>query len=91
MWAEMSNKKISLLNTAGKKHNGGKKMKREFAKIVVTELRRRNGPVLSVLEAMAMEPIVSDGYETYAIQKDDVTFVIWIARDMSVHVKLVIW
>lgn len=66
-------------------------MKREFAKIVVTELRRRNGPVLSVLEAMAMEPIVSDGYETYAIQKDDVTFVIWIARDMSVHVKLVIW
>lgn len=66
-------------------------MKREFAKMVVTELQRRNGPQFSLFEAMSMEPIVSDGYEMYAIQKGDVTIVVWITRDMQVHVKLLTW
>lgn len=66
-------------------------MKREFAKMVVTELQRRNGPQLSLLEAMSMEPIVSDSCEMYAIQKGDVTFVAWVTRDMRVNVKLLTW
>jgi hypothetical protein len=53
-------------------------------------LEVQNGPTLSFEEAMAMTEINSDGYNIYAIQKGDVTFLAWNTQS-GVHTKIMCW
>ncbi len=66
-------------------------MERKMAEQVVSEFKKQNGPQLSILEAMAMTMVMTDGYEVYAIQKGDVTFLVWKRRDGSITAKVQCW
>lgn len=65
-------------------------MRRDFAKQVSDELKAKNGPQLSLYEAMQMQAVITDGYEVYACQKGDVTFLAWKSKN-RVIVKTVTW
>lgn len=59
-----------------------------FAKRVVEAFENKGGPKLTLKEAMSMQPIPTDCYEIYAIQKGDVTFLAWNCKDgIVVHVQ----
>ena len=66
-------------------------MERKIAVQVVSELKKQNGPQLTLLEAMSMTKVMTDGYEMYAIQKGDVTFLVWKHADGSITVKIQCW
>ena len=66
-------------------------MERKLAEQVVNEFEKKNGPTLSVLEAMSMTKVMTDGYEMYAIQKGDVTFLVWKIDDGKVVCKTQCW
>lgn len=51
-----------------------------LAYMIVKSFAEQNGPKLSILEAMSMELVKSDGYEMYAIQRGNVTFLAWVCR-----------
>ena len=55
-------------------------MERKLAELVVQNLEGHNGPTLTVLEAMSMTKITTDGIDVYAIQKGDVTFLAWVSH-----------
>ena len=65
-------------------------MEREMAQLVVNDLVDNNGPMLSLLEAMEMTKVETDGYEVYASQKGDVTFLAWFSGDI-IHTKTIAW
>lgn len=68
-------------------------MERKTAELVVKNLAGHNGPMLSVLEAMSMTKVNTDGYDVYAIQKGDVTFLAWISTNTMTcaRTKIVCW
>lgn len=53
-------------------------MERELAELVVKSIEKKNGPTLTISEAMAMTKIPTDGINVYAIQKGYFTFIAWI-------------
>jgi len=64
----------------------------EFAQEIVNILNAKNGPTLTLLEAMAMTRIFSDGYEVYGIQKGDVTFLVRVTGGgYIVEIKTIAW
>lgn len=66
-------------------------MKEVLAREIVRALEAKNGPTLSIREAMSMTPIPTNGYRMYGIQKGDVTFLAWWKKDNSLCVKIVCW
>lgn len=52
---------------------------KELADTIVKAFKEKNGPTLSHLEAMAMTKVMTDYYQIYAIQKGDVTFLVWVS------------
>lgn len=68
-------------------------MERKLAELVVKNLEGHNGPVISVLEAMSMTKVMTDGYDVYAIQKGDVTFLAWVSTNnmTCARTKIVCW
>ena len=66
-------------------------MERKMAEQVVSELKKKNGPQLTILEAMSMTKVMTDGYEIYAIQKGDVTFLAWKCKDGRIVTKIQCW
>ena len=66
-------------------------MERKMAEQVISELNNKNGPKLTLLEAMSMTKVMTDWYEIYAIQKGDVTFLAWKHEDGGVTVKIQCW
>lgn len=66
-------------------------MERKMAEQVVSELKKQNGPQLTILEAMSMTKVMTDGYDVYAIQKGDVTFLAWKRGDDSIITKIQCW
>ena len=62
-------------------------MERKMAEKVVEAFASKNGPMLSILEAMNMKMVKSDGYDIYAIQKGDVTFLVWITLNAENNIK----
>jgi len=63
----------------------------EFAKKIKEGFDQKKGPTLTLIEAQAMAPILTDNYEVYALQKGDVTFLAWITGDKRVIVKINCW
>lgn len=53
-------------------------MEKNLARRVAREFIKQQGPQLSLLEALSMTKVFSDGFEMYAIQKGDVTFLAWV-------------
>ena len=68
-----------------------KKQFEHVAHMVVEELKKKDGPTLTLLEAMSMTPVMTDGYTVFAITKDDVTFLAWKRRDGSILTKVICW
>lgn len=66
-------------------------MDRKMAELVVNEFKKKNGPQLTILEAMTMTKIMSSGYKIYALQKGDVTFLVWKREDGSIITKIQCW
>ena len=66
-------------------------MKRKMADQVVEEFKKQNGPRISILEAIAMTKVMTDDYEVYAIQKGDVTFLVWKDSEGGITAKTQCW
>lgn len=64
---------------------------RKIAKQVIREFKKQDSPQLSMRDAMAMTKVMTDGYEVYAIQKGDVTFLAWNHKDSSISAKVLFW
>ena len=65
-------------------------MQKKDAEKVVIAFEKRNGPTISLSEAMGMTKVNTDGNEMYAFQKGDVTFLAWFNRG-KVIVKTQAW
>lgn len=52
-------------------------MERKMAEQVVFDLKRKNGPHLTILEAKAMKKIVVEGHEVYALKRNNIIFLAW--------------
>lgn len=68
-------------------------MERKLAELVVKSFKDKNGPTITVLEAMSMTKVLTDGYDVYAIQKGDVTFLAWVFKSTikCVRTQTVSW
>jgi hypothetical protein len=63
----------------------------KIANEIKKALDEKKGPTLTLIEIQSMTPLLSDGYEVYALQKGDVTFLAWITGDKRVVVKIQCW
>ena len=67
-------------------------MTRELAQTIVDSLEAKNGPVLTLLEAMMMTKLPSDGIDVYSIHKGDVTFLARVTGGgYVVTIKTIAW
>ena len=66
-------------------------MEEKLAKEIVEEFKRMNGPYPTVSNVMSMTKIKSSSYDIYAIQKGDVTFLVWIREDGTFTAKTQCW
>lgn len=67
-------------------------MERNLAERIVAEVAKRfDDEFLTVLEAMNMTKVMTDGRDIYAIGKGDVTVVAWIQKDGYLVVKVQCW
>ena len=66
-------------------------MERKMAEQVVKDLQNKKGPQLTMLEAISMTKVMTDCHEVYAIQKGDVTFLVWKCGDGSISTKVLSW
>ena len=66
-------------------------MERELARKIRDSFEEVLGLQLTLLEVTAMTKIMTDGYEVYAVQKGDVTFLAWVHYDGSVTTKIQCW
>lgn len=65
---------------------------KELANTIVKAFKEKNGLTLSHLEVMAMTKVMTDYYQIYAIQKGDVTFLVWVSNGGElVTVKTQCW
>ena len=66
-------------------------MGRKLARKVMDSFRQLYGVKLTMLEAMSMTKIFSDGYQIYAINKGNVTFLVWINKEEVVNTQIQFW
>lgn len=67
-------------------------MERKMAEQVISEFKKQNGSQeLSILEVMSMTKVMTDGYEVYAIQKGDVTFLACKCENGRIITKVQCW